>query len=108
MHFQEFVSPLGGTIRLISNPNWVRPGTVDGTPEKELNSIMIANFKDFVLRPASSQSTWKIMYRDEVYNDAWQRVAFLRGLYSLEARNIFTRTYLYGFSTTDSDYPGMI
>ncbi len=69
---------------------------------------MIANFKDFVLRPASKDSTWSIGYRDEVYNDAWQRVAFLRGLYSLEAQNIFTRTYLYGFSTTDSDYPGMI
>jgi hypothetical protein len=108
LHFQKFISPLGGTLRLISNPNWVRPGTVDGTPEKELNSIMIANFSDFKLRPASSDSTWKIMYRKEQYNDAWQDVAFLRGLYSLEAQNIFTRTYLYGFSTTDSDYPGMI
>lgn len=108
MHFQEFVLPLGGTLKLISNPNWLRPGTVDGTPEKELNSIMIANFSDFVLRPASKDSTWQIEYREEKYNDAWQRTGFLRGLYSLEAQNIFTRTYMYGFSVTDSDYPGMI
>jgi hypothetical protein len=108
IHFQKFILPLGGTIRFISNPNWVRPGTVDGTPEKELNSVMIANFKDFVLRPASKDSVWNIEYREEKYNDAWQRRGYLRGLYSLEAQNIFTRTYLYGFSTTDSDYPGMI
>jgi hypothetical protein len=108
MHFQEFGLPLGGTLKLISNPNWVRPGTVDGTPEKELNSIMIANFSDFVLRPASKDSVWQVEYREEKYNDAWQRTGFLRGLYSLEAQNIFTRTYMYGFSVTDSDYPGMI
>ena len=51
---------------------------------------------------------WNVEYREEKYNDAWQVSAFMRGLYSLEAQNIFTRTYLYGFSTTDSDYPGMI
>jgi len=108
MHFQKFVAPLGGTLRLISNPNWVRPGTVDGTPEKELNSIMVANFADFKLRPASKDSVWQVEYREEKYNDAWQRTGFMRGIYSLEAQNIFTRTYMYGFSTTDSDYPGMI
>ena len=107
LHFEKIITPWG-TLRLISNPNWMQGGTVDGTPEKELNAIMIANFKDFELVPASSDSTWSLGFRPELYNNAWQETAFLRGLYSLRAKNIFTRTYLYGYSVDDTLYPGMI
>ena len=107
LHFQKFITPWG-TVKFIPNPNWVTSQVLDGTPEKELNSIMIANFKDFELTPASSDSVWTVNYRDVPYNDGWYKVSFLRGLYSLKAHNIFRRTYISGFSTTDSDYPGMI
>ena len=106
LHFEKFQTPYG-MLTFMPTPQWTQPGTVDGTPEKELNSILICNPKDFVLRPAPD-SAWTLDYRDNPYNSAWQKIAYLRGIYSLEAQNIYTRTYLYGFSTTDSDYPSMI
>lgn len=107
LHFEKFITPFG-TLHLVPNMNWLQGGTVDGTPEKELNAIMIANFKDFEIVPQSSSSTWQLGFRPELTNDAWQQVAYLRGIYSLRAKNIFTRTYISGYSVLDADYAGMI
>jgi hypothetical protein len=107
LHYTEFVTELG-TIRLISNPQWYKPAATANAVKEELNQFIIADFKDFELVPASSDSVWNLSYRDVPYNDGWVKKAFLRGMYSLRAKNIFNRTILKGYSVDDSLYPGMV
>jgi len=107
MHFTRFITPYG-TLTMMPNRHWVKPGTVDGTPTVELDSILIADFKDFELIPFSSDSTWNISFRRPPYTDFWGDLGFMRGLYSLRAANPYTRTYISGFSTTASDYPNAV
>ncbi len=106
LHYEKFKTPYG-MLTFLPSRNWTQPGTVDGTPEKELNQLLICNPKDFELVPAPD-SEMEILFRDVPYNDAWQKRAFMRTMISLRAKNPLTRTILYGFSTTDTDYPQMI
>jgi hypothetical protein len=106
-HFTRFITPYG-TLSLMPNRNWVKPGTVDGTPLVELDSILVANFKDFEFMPLAADMAWNLGFRNPPYTDGWYRMAFVRGCYSLKAANPYTRTYISGFSTTASDYPGAI
>jgi hypothetical protein len=107
LHYTEFVTELG-TIRLISNPQWYKPAATANAVKEELNQFIIADFKDFELVPASSDSVWSLSYRDVPYNDGWVKKAFLRGMYSLRANNIFNRTIVKGYSVDDALYPGMV
>lgn len=107
LHFSKFITELG-TIRLISNPNWFKPAATANAVKEELNQIIIANFKDFELVPASADSVWHTGFVEEPYTDGWYKKAYLRGMYSLRAKNIFTRTILKGYSTDDSLYPGLV
>jgi hypothetical protein len=107
LHYTSFITELG-TIRLISNPQWFKPAATANAVKEELNQLIIADFKDFELVPASSDSVWNLSYRDVPYNDGWVKKAFLRGMYSLRANNIFNRTILKGYSVDDTLYPGMV
>jgi hypothetical protein len=107
LHVEKIVTPFG-TLNMVSNPNWLKPGAAAATPSQELDQLIIFNPKDVELVPASKDSVWNLSYRDVPYNNSWQEVAFLRGMYSIRMKNPFTRTILKGFSVTDSDYPGMI
>lgn len=107
MHFTRFITPYG-TLTLMPNRHWVEPGTVDGVPEKEMDVILIANFKNFELVPFSTDSKWNLTYRKSPYNDSWSDVAFMRGIYSLRIDNPYQQTIISGFSTSAADYPGSI
>lgn len=107
LHFEKFITPFG-PMRLISNPNWFKPAATAGAVKEELNQIIIANFKDFELVPASADSVWHAGFREEPVTDGWYKEAFLRGMYSLRAKNIFKRTIIKGYSTDDSLYPGLV
>lgn len=107
LHFSKFITPWG-TLSLVPNRHWVKPGATANVQTQELDAILIANFSDFKLRPFSNDSRWHVLYRRPPYNDAWQDIGFLRGMYSLQADNPFTRTYISGYSVTAADYPGTI
>jgi hypothetical protein len=107
LHFERFITPFG-TLRLISNPNWLKPAATANAVKEELNQIIIGDFKDFELVPASSDSVWQLSFRDVPYNNGWYKNAYLRGMYSLRAQNIFKRTILKGYSVDDALYPGMV
>lgn len=106
LHYTSFITDYG-KLTFVPVPQWTMPGTVDGSPEVEMNSLLICNPKDFELVPAPD-AAWTLDYVDVPYNTAWQKISYLRGIYSLRAKNIYTRTYLYGYSTTDTDYPSLV
>ena len=107
LHFTRFITPWG-TLTLVPNRHWVKPGATANVQTQELDALMIASFADFKLKPFSADSRWHVSYRKPPYNDNWADVGFLRGMYSLKADNPFTRTYISGFSTSNADYPGTI
>lgn len=107
LYIEKIITPFG-TLNLVSNPNWLKPGAAAATPSQELDKLIVFNPKDVELIPASKDSVWHASYKGEPYTTSWQEVAYLRGAYSIKMGNPFTRTIISGYSTTDSDYPGMI
>jgi hypothetical protein len=107
LHIEKIITPFG-VLSMVPNPNWLKPGAAAATASQELDKLIIFNPKDIELVPASSDSIWHITTKDEPYTTSWQKVAYLRGMYSMRMQNPYTRTILTGFSVTDSDYPGMI
>jgi len=107
LHIEKIVTPFG-VLNLVSNPTFLKPGAAAATASQELDKLIIFDPKDIELVPASKDSVWHASYKGEPYTDSWQEVAYLRGMYSIRTGNPFKRTIITGYSTTDSDYPGMI
>lgn len=107
LHITKLETPWG-ILTLVPNDNWLKPAATANGISSELDKIIIFNPKDVELVPASGDSVWHITTKDEPYTTSWQKVAYLRGMYSMKMHNPYTRTILKSFSVTDSDYPGMI
>ena len=102
IHVAE-IDTMFGTIKLVPHYNWRKPS---GTAHGPHPGLMLANFKDFNLRPLHSSTRWQLDYVAQPYTNGWYEKCFVRGDYTLTAEEPYSRLYLEGFSVDLGDYPG--
>ena len=69
------------------------------------NYLFVANWeRDFALRPYASSTGWQTGRLPE---NGWYKRGFIRGDWTMVARNPDSKLRLHGFSTTASDYPAL-
>lgn len=91
-----------GTFRLMPNHKMVKTGVNGHVP---LDKLLFYDPKDLELVPLSGDSGWSI---DPLPEDGWYSKAAVRGDHTLRAQNPDSRLILTGFSTTRSDYAGLV